>query len=106
MSSENLEIVHEGWLTKSPPAKRVLKAVSVKLVSCSVVIYDYLDLDSYIYYTINCFMVATCFCSIVFLISNNRYLYVPMTYTIETEDFFKNIFLINLNINMLTFRMF
>ncbi|XP_050431846.1 protein daughter of sevenless [Adelges cooleyi] len=31
MSSENLEIVHEGWLTKSPPAKRVLKAVSVKL---------------------------------------------------------------------------
>jgi len=26
-----LEIVHEGWLTKSPPAKRVLKAVSVKL---------------------------------------------------------------------------
>ncbi|VVC45566.1 Hypothetical protein CINCED_3A021492 [Cinara cedri] len=31
MSSENLEIVHEGWLTKSPPSKRVLKAVSVKL---------------------------------------------------------------------------
>jgi len=65
MSSENLEIVHEGWLTKSPPAKRVLKAVSVKLVSL-VIIYDYLDLDSYIYYTINCFMVASCFCDIVF----------------------------------------
>jgi hypothetical protein len=49
MSSENLEIVHEGWLTKSPPAKRVLKAVSVKLVSSiPIFIHNYLNLNFYI----------------------------------------------------------
>lgn len=26
--SDNLEIVHEGWLTKSPPTKRIWRAVS------------------------------------------------------------------------------
>lgn len=33
MSTNNHEIVYEGWLTKSPPLKRIWKAVSTPLKS-------------------------------------------------------------------------
>lgn len=31
MSAGNREVVHEGWLIKSPPTKRILRAVCIVL---------------------------------------------------------------------------
>lgn len=33
MALANTEIVHEGWLVKSPPTKRIWRAVSHKLIA-------------------------------------------------------------------------
>lgn len=52
--SDNLEIVHEGWLTKSPPTKRIWRAVS-SFVFCRLGHYfSYRNLFIMLYWWIFC----------------------------------------------------
>lgn len=46
MSKKNLDIVYQGWLIKSPPEKKILKTISLKLVSHN-------DLNYYFYIYLN-----------------------------------------------------